>query len=211
VIVKALDDRISAMLDRPAIWGGPEAYELQLLLLIEIRYSLRRNDLQTAYAKFLSEVYPLAGARPASATTNDLTFIASLLKQFYGGLLSRFKPLGLVDVDVKLGDTILPRVGGVVSDRKDLDTTIGPDGMQKNYLVMSDEERAKGFVRPVRTKYVHLKCGVVTRMGEAIAETYAREPKFYSGTFCVSCRAHYPVGEDGEFVWDDGSGQKVGT
>lgn len=98
---------------------------------------------------------------------------------------------------------------GTVSDRRELDTTIGPDGMQKNYLVLSQEECAKGFVRPVRRTYVHTKCGVATTMGEALAETYARHPAFYSGTFCISCRGHFPVGADGEFVWDDGS--KVGT
>jgi hypothetical protein len=46
-------------------------------------------------------------------------------------------------------------------------------------------------------------------MGLSIAETYARDPHYYGGTYCAGCRAHYPVGEDGEFVWDDGS--KVGT
>lgn len=97
----------------------------------------------------------------------------------------------------------------IVTDRKDLDTTIGSDGMQKNYLALSDEERAKGFVRPVRRTYVHEKCGSTTTMGQALAETYARQPDFYSGTFCVGCRAHFPIGENGEFVWDDRS--KVGT
>lgn len=29
------------------------------------------------------------------------------------------------------------------------------DGMQASYLVLSDEERAKGFVRPVRRSYRH--------------------------------------------------------
>ena len=87
---------------------------------------------------------------------------------------------------------------------------IGPDGQQENYLVLSDEERAKGFVRPLRRSYVHLRCGTVTTMGGPIAETYARDPKFYGGTFCVGCRTHYPVGEDGEFVWD-GTDEKVGT
>jgi hypothetical protein len=46
-------------------------------------------------------------------------------------------------------------------------------------------------------------------MGQALAETYARNPYFYSGTFCCCCHAHFPVGEDGEFVWEDGT--KVGT
>lgn len=84
-----------------------------------------------------------------------------------------------------------------------------PNGQQKDYVVLSAAERARGFVRPVRRTYVHQKCGGATTMGEALAETYARDPGFYSGTFCVGCRAHFPVGAEGEFVWDDGS--KVGT
>jgi hypothetical protein len=83
-----------------------------------------------------------------------------------------------------------------------------PNGQQKGYVVLSEEERKRGFVRPVRRTYVHQKCGSATTMGLALAETYARDPKFYSGTFCVGCGAHYPVGPAGEFVWDDGS--KVG-
>ena|SRR5687768_6755723 len=79
------------------------------------------------------------------------------------------------------------------------------------YLVLSDEERAKGFVRPVRHAYIHTKCGSVSTMGTALAETYARDPKFYGATFCVACSMHRPVGPEGEFIWDDGSGQKVGT
>lgn len=86
-----------------------------------------------------------------------------------------------------------------------------PVPMAETYLVLSDEDRAKGFVRPLRTAYIHTVCGTVTTMGRAIAETYARDPKFYGATFCVHCSKHRPVGEDGEFVWDDGSGQKVGT
>ena len=83
-------------------------------------------------------------------------------------------------------------------------------GMHKSYIVLCPDERAKGFVRPVRRAYVHLKCGTVTTMGQSIAETYARDPFFYSATFCCACNAHLPVGEDGEFVWD-GSTEKVGT
>jgi len=92
---------------------------------------------------------------------------------------------------------------GITSDRNDPGLrNVGPDGMQETYLVLSEEERAKGFVRPVRTKYMHLKCGAVTTMGTALAETYARDPKFYGATYCVACRQHFPVGADGEFVWD---------
>lgn len=94
----------------------------------------------------------------------------------------------------------------VTPDHRD----INPEtGQQKGYVVLAADERAKGFIRPVRHTYVHSKCGVATTMGAALAETYARDPFFYSGTFCVGCRAHFPVGEDGEFTWADGS--KVGT
>lgn len=132
------------------------------------------------------------------------------------------------------------------------------DGQQKAYVVLSDEERAKGFVRPVRRSYVHVGtgpknptrgltadekaryaefgyvlyeayppgggaagkfwtsaqlesgCGTTTTMGIALAETYALDPKFYSGTFCCGCSKHFPVGEHGEFVWE-GTNERVGT
>lgn len=73
--------------------------------------------------------------------------------------------------------------------------------MQASYLVLSDEERAKGFVRPVRRSYVHIMCGTTTTMAPALAETYARDPHFYSGTYCAWCHNHFPVGPNGEFVW----------
>lgn len=95
----------------------------------------------------------------------------------------------------------------VTADHRDINPATG---MQKGYVVLSADERAKGFVRPVRRSYVHEKCGVVTTMGQALAETYARQPDFYNGTFCAGCRAHFPVGASGEFVWD-GTNEKVGT
>ncbi len=79
-------------------------------------------------------------------------------------------------------------------------------GQQKGYVVLAEEERAKGFVRPVRRSYVHTKCGSKTTMAQTIAETFARDPSFYSGGFCCWCRAHFP---NDEFTWEDGS--KVGT
>ncbi len=85
-----------------------------------------------------------------------------------------------------------------------------PVPQQEVYLVLSDEERAKGFVRPVRLSYRHLRCGSVTTMAQAIAETYARNPRFYGSTYCVHCSMHRPVGADGEFVWE-GTDEKVGT
>ena len=101
--------------------------------------------------------------------------------------------------------------GAVTEDHRE----IKPEsGQQKGYIVLTPAERAKGFVRPVRDAYRHLKCGKITTMSRDIAETYARDPQFYNGTFCTTCRNHFPVGEDGEFTWyeNDGSeGPKVGT
>jgi len=87
----------------------------------------------------------------------------------------------------------------------------GDEGQNACYLILTEEERAKGFVRPVRHTYVHEKCGSVTAMPQAIAETYARDPSFYGATFCMRCNTHLPVGADGEFVWDYRDREKVGT
>jgi hypothetical protein len=87
------------------------------------------------------------------------------------------------------------------------------NGQQQDYVVLSATERAKGFVRPYRDAYRHLKCGKITTMSRSIAETYARDPGFYSGTFCTHCGVHLPIGEEGEFVWyemDGTTGPKVG-
>lgn len=134
----------------------------------------------------------------------------------------------------------------------------GPTGQNESYLVLSEEERAKGFVRPVRRSYVHTGrqprfplrdltdeekarfadvgydyvkfekypasespkigrywtqmelnsgCGTLTTMGISLAETYAREPKFYGSTFCCGCKTHLPVSE---FTWD-GTSETVGS
>lgn len=98
----------------------------------------------------------------------------------------------------------------LTTNRNDPDlNSVEPDGMQKKYLVLSKQELKKGFVRPVRRTYVHEKCGAATTMGLELSETYARKPDFYGATYCVGCKAHYPVGPNGEFHWDDG--EKVGS
>lgn len=73
-----------------------------------------------------------------------------------------------------------------------------PQLQHEVYLVLSKEERDKGFVRPLRRSYVHDKCGVETTMGLELCETYARDPSFYGSTYCVGCRMHLLVSE---FRW----------
>lgn len=122
-----------------------------------------------------------------------------------------------------MSDTTLTDGSPVTADHRELKE----NGQQKGYVVLSEEERAKGYVRPVRCGYKHVGeltqlvndagenthqvrvggCGVVTTMSVPIAETYARDPKFYSGTFCCGCRKHLPLNE---FVWD-GTEEEVGS
>lgn len=131
-------------------------------------------------------------------------------------------------------------------------TKLKPNGQQQDYVVLTPEERAKGFVKPLRDSYIHRgapalsnnlrdlteqeqqehgkygyvkfeeygperdplvgkfwtqaeieragrRCGGLTTMSRSIAETYARNPNFYSGTFCVGCGAHFDLNE---FTWE---------
>ena len=75
------------------------------------------------------------------------------------------------------------------------------------YLVMSEEERSKGWVRPYRDRYIHDKCQTETTMGRALSETYAKDPHFYGATYCVNCQMHRPVSE---FRWSKDN-QRVGS
>jgi hypothetical protein len=64
---------------------------------------------------------------------------------------------------------------------------INPETKQhRAYWILSEEERAKGFIRPIRNAYVHDKCGIETRMGSSIAETYARDPSSTGQHFAVA-------------------------
>jgi hypothetical protein len=151
--------------------------------------------------------------------------------------------------------------GTPIGEHREIDPSTG---LQKDYIILTEAERAKGFVRPVRLSYRHVGppppkyflrdltpeekeryakekyvkyeeyprpnpsgssvvgrfytqedlnrrgCGTVTKMGLGIAETYARDPSFYTSTYCAKCLTHLPIGADGEFVWYD-TNERVGT
>lgn len=153
---------------------------------------------------------------------------------------------------------------GLTTDNTDLELSeLAEDGQYKKHIVLSEEERSKGFIRTVRNEYEHKGrefdktlmnkleepvvhsnkkythqvgiridgevkghrllqedeaaqleetghvggCGVVTSMPKSIAETYARDPKFYGSTYCVGCKVYLPVTE---FVWKN-TDEKVGS
>jgi len=104
-------------------------------------------------------------------------------------------------------------MGRLTDDPSDPGLTHGadPEGTRvpqaEAYLVLSQEERANGFVRPLRRSYRHVVCRSVTTMSLPLAGTYAREPGFYGATYCVTCARHAPVSE---FRWD-GTDEVVGS
>jgi len=80
--------------------------------------------------------------------------------------------------------------------------------LNKVYLVLSQTEIDKGFVKPYRTSYVHLTCNKATSINTKIAETYATDPYFYSSTYCCHCSMHRPLKE---FIWSpDGESMDPG-
>ncbi len=91
----------------------------------------------------------------------------------------------------------------------------GPTPQHEVYLVLSEEERAKGFIRPLRRSYIHVRgenpCGTVTHMGLALCETYSRDPKFYGATMCVGCQRHLAVAEFDWIEMDGTQGPAVGS
>jgi hypothetical protein len=111
---------------------------------------------------------------------------------------------------------------------------VGPPGPTYALRDLDDEEKQRfekhGYVkyeaypegspeRPACGRYwsqaqldrVHKGCGSLTTMPQTCAETYAVQPEYYGSTFCCGCRGYFPVGKDGEFVWDTSSMQRVGT
>lgn len=96
------------------------------------------------------------------------------------------------------------RKGRVTTDRNDPGVRGGPPDespvpQNEAYLVLSEEERGKGYIQPYRESYKHKTCGTVTRMSSEIAGTYARDPWFYGSTYCVNCSMHRPLAE---FTWE---------
>lgn len=76
-----------------------------------------------------------------------------------------------------------------------------PRDQAEVYLALSPEQLAKGYLCPVRDRYIHATCGTETRMPMECAETHAQNPWYYSGTYCCHCRMHRPLSE---FRWADG-------
>ena len=72
---------------------------------------------------------------------------------------------------------------------------------------MGDAGRA--LEHGVRRTYRHVPCNSVTTMSITMAKIFARDPWIRTGgLYCAKCKHHYPVDQ---FVWEDGTGQRVGS
>jgi hypothetical protein len=65
------------------------------------------------------------------------------------------------------------------------------DGQYENYPTIDSGE----FEQPVRDTYIHGECGTATTMRGDLPESVARDPEYYTKTFCAGCNKHVPVSE----------------
>ena len=78
---------------------------------------------------------------------------------------------------------------------------------QYSYPMLSDQEKSKGFVRPLRYTYFHPICSGTTMMSDEVAATFAKDPKFHVDLYCYKCKQNLKVNE---FLWS-GSNAHVGS
>lgn len=91
------------------------------------------------------------------------------------GQFERWAPPAPPAVDMDARDVV-----GTAAAPGVADTTIREDGQQAGYVVLSAEERAKGFVRPVRRSYVHVG---IPGPRYALRELTESERKSYGSEF----------------------------
>jgi len=77
------------------------------------------------------------------------------------------------------------------------------DGQYENYPTIDNGD----FEQPVRDEYVHEGCSSTTKMTGDLPESVARNPHYYTKTFCVGCGKHVPVSEvywkEDKCNWDE--------
>ena len=160
-------------------------------------------DLSAMLCSECGSLFVQEQGQPRAATPSEILAIkeSPAWKEFLEPL--RDLLLKVQPPPVDRSKTMLTNGSPVTPDHRELRM----DGQQKGYVVLTDEERARGWARPYRDTYTHSACGWDTAMGRKLAETYARDPKFYGATYCSHCRAHFPVSE---FVWK-GTHEVVGS
>lgn len=64
------------------------------------------------------------------------------------------------------------------TDGKPFDPSLREDGQQKNYVVLCEEERAKGYVRPLRRSYKHVGIRPTYPLRDLTPEEHEQYDKF---------------------------------
>ena len=78
------------------------------------------------------------------------------------------------------------------------------DGQYENHPTIDEGS----LQQEMRISYVHEECGKTTTIhSRSLAKSIARDPDYYSKTFCTYCREYVPTGE---VHWEkDGKSWKV--
>jgi hypothetical protein len=103
-LVRWIDQRLARILDAPPMWGCPEAVELQVLQLIQVRALVQRTPqalanpggVFDAYAAYLSQRFPRQPQRPLFELVgqDDETYskLAAGLRGFIDAIVPRMTP-----------------------------------------------------------------------------------------------------------------------
>lgn len=79
--------------------------------------------------------------------------------------------------------------------------------IKKATYILTDKERDRGYVRPVRQTYTHKKCGKDTMLAIALAQGFAGDLSFLREAYCTTCGKHFPVSD---FLWEE-TEEEVGS
>lgn len=69
-------------------------------------------------------------------------------------------------------------------------------------VVLTEQELAAGFVRPLRLRVLHIFCGRPSAVMAGQAEDLAKDPASWSTCWCGVCGRRLPIEQ---FTWVDGS------
>ena len=88
---QAIETKLDQMLlqRRPAMWGGPEAFELQVLLLLDLLYGAASPVSHRFHAFLQPRHGHYLGCRSLSSTTPDYDVLTTELKAFRAELRAR--------------------------------------------------------------------------------------------------------------------------
>jgi hypothetical protein len=129
-LLQFIDKRLDSLIAKPALWGGRESVELQVLQLLELRAVVLRpsadtrdifNQLQHSYERFVRKSIPNAPPAPLSALLSDedtprLTRLLGEFRQAWEPAFREDNPFEVYDVALRLrlrGGVATPKASAI--------------------------------------------------------------------------------------------------